>query len=114
MTFSAPADVEPIETDAALCLYRVTQEALRNVAKHASARSVAVTLTGTATGFQLSIGDDGQGFDLDGSRGRGGGLGLVSMDERVRLVRGRMEIRTQPRDGTLIQVQIPRPDARQS
>jgi signal transduction histidine kinase len=108
VTFSAKPDISPIDAEAALCLYRVTQEALRNVAKHAEAQRVTVTLTDTADAVQLSIGDDGKGFDLGSARGKGGGLGLVSMDERVRLLRGHMEIATLPRGGTLMQVQIPR------
>jgi signal transduction histidine kinase len=109
--FDATADISLLDTEAALCLYRVTQEALRNVAKHAEARRVTVTLTATTDRVHLSIGDDGKGFELGASRGRAGGLGLVSIDERVRLLRGSMAIATAPQGGTLMQVQIPRPGA---
>ena len=86
VTFSAD-DPGDIPQDVALCLYRVAQEALRNVAAHAGARQVHVALRGTAAGLELTIADDGQGFDLAEARRRGG-LGLISLDERVRLVRG--------------------------
>ena len=109
VTFSAGDDIGHVEADTALCLYRITQEALHNVAKHADARRVAVTLMRTATGVQLSIADDGKGFDLAGTRGQNAGLGLVSIDERVRLLRGSVHIDTQPRRGTRMQIQIPRP-----
>ena len=56
------------------------------MAKHADAHHVAVTLTHTPDGVQLSIVDDGKGFDLAGARGTGAGLGLVSIDERARLL----------------------------
>ena len=79
------------------------------MAKHADARHVGVALTRTVDGVQLSIADDGKGFDLAGMRGKGTGLGLVSIDERVRLLRGSVHIETHPHGGTRMQVQIPRP-----
>jgi signal transduction histidine kinase len=63
----------------------------------------------TATGVQLSIADDGKGFDLAGVRGQSPGLGLVSIDERVRLLCGNVHIDTHARGGTRMRVQIPRP-----
>jgi signal transduction histidine kinase len=108
VTFNATAEIRPIDAEAALCLYRVTQEALRNVAKHAEARRVTVALTSTTDRVYLSIGDNGKGFDLGALRGKAGGLGLVSIDERVRLLQGSVTIETAPRSGTLMQVQIPR------
>ena len=85
ISFTADDDIGDLEWDASLCLYRVTQEALRNVAKHAEARHVRVELSRTPRGVQLSISDDGKGFDE--TRLRGNGLGLVSIDERVRMLR---------------------------
>jgi signal transduction histidine kinase len=104
---SAGADTEQVESATALCLFRIAQEALRNVAKHADARRVALTLTQTPDGVQLSIADDGKGFDLAGARGAAAGLGLVSIDERARLLRGSVQIDTQPRGGTRLHVRIP-------
>jgi len=92
--------------DAALCLYRIVQEALGNVIKHSGARDARVELTGSEGGVSLRIADDGVGFDpelVDGS----GGLGLVSMRERLRLVRGQFTIDSRPSGGTRIAVIVP-------
>ena len=107
VTCHAIARITSIESDIALCLYRVTQEGLHNIGKHAQARTVAVQLTRTEEGIQLSIADDGKGFDLASIRSRAAGLGLVSMDERVRLLRGTVDIETQPGAGTIVMVRIP-------
>jgi two-component system sensor histidine kinase UhpB len=108
VTCSTGADTERVESDTALCLFRIAQEALRNVAKHADARQVGLTLTQTAGGVQLSIVDDGKGFDLAGARGAAAGLGLVSIDERARLLQGSVQIDTAPHGGTKLHVRIPR------
>jgi signal transduction histidine kinase len=100
------ADFDAIPQDIALCLYRVAQEALRNIAAHAGARQAQVALRPTADGLELTIADDGQGFDLAEAR-RIGGLGLISLDERVRLVGGSVRINTQPQRGTELRVEIP-------
>ena len=107
VAYAAGADTERVESDTALCLFRIAQEALRNVAKHAGARQVDLTLTRTPDGVHLSIVDDGRGFDLAEARGAAAGLGLVSIDERARLLRGRVQIDTQPRGGTRLHVRIP-------
>ena len=107
VTYRADGDITRIGADMALCLYRIAQEALRNVAKHADARHVGVTLTQTEDGAQLSIIDDGRGFELAGARGPGRGLGLVSIDERARLLGGRVRFETQPERGTCVHVEIP-------
>ena len=90
----------------ALCLYRVVQEALRNIAKHADARHVHVTLRRVEEEVQLAVADDGNGFNLAKAREHGGGLGLRSIEERVRLMGGRLSIETAPRMGTTITVWV--------
>lgn len=90
----------------ALCLYRVAQEALRNLARHAGARQAEVALTRTEDILELRIADDGLGFDLAAVRRRGG-LGLISIDERVRLVQRIVHIVTEPRRGTELRVRVP-------
>ncbi len=95
----------PIITTA-LCLYRVVQEALRNIAKHADARQVRVTVRRVEEEVQLAVADDGKGFDLAKAREQGGGLGLRSIEERVRLVGGRLSIETAPHMGTTITVWV--------
>jgi signal transduction histidine kinase len=103
---SAADALNGIPQDVALCLYRVAQEALRNIAAHAGARKAQVTLRSTEDGLELVIADDGQGFNLAEARDLGG-LGLISLDERVRLVGGSLTINTEPQRGTEMRVQVP-------
>ena len=93
--------------EVSLCLYRVTQESLRNIAKHAHATTVKVVLSGKKDGIRLRIKDAGDGFDLNDIKGKGGGLGLISIEERVRLVNGKFTINSQPGNGTIVQVHVP-------
>ncbi len=95
----------PIPQDVALCLYRVTQECLRNVAKHSGARTALVRLEGIEKGIRLVVSDAGSGFDLELAKGRGR-LGIVSMEERVRLLAGSLSIKTRPGDGARVAVSI--------
>jgi signal transduction histidine kinase len=90
---------EHLPSDVSLCLYRVTQEALHNVYKHARARKVRVSLRGTAEGLEAVIMDFGIGFDPLSIRARKG-LGLITIEERVRSVGGRCSIRSSPGLGT--------------
>jgi signal transduction histidine kinase len=92
--------------DVALSLYRITQEALRNIAKHAETKEAYVTLAATEDTIVLSIWDDGVGFDPAAVR-RKPGLGLVSMEERVRLIQGELSLNSQPGRGTVIEVRVP-------
>jgi signal transduction histidine kinase len=88
----------------ATTLYRIAQEALMNVRKHAPAASVAVTLSGSPTELRLTISDDGPGFNV---KKNGDGLGLISMQERAHLVGGQVIITADPGHGTYIEVTIP-------
>ena len=92
--------------DVALCLYRVSQESLRNIAKHAQAKKVRVALSGRKDGITLRIEDTGDGFDLEEVRGKGG-LGLISMEERVRLLQGKFTIQSALGIGTTVNVFVP-------
>jgi signal transduction histidine kinase len=106
VTFRADDALGVVPTGVALCLYRVTQEALVNAAKHAEARHVSVTVARDGADVALSIGDDGRGFDLATARGQNG-LGLISLDERVRLARGSLTIDTRPQRGTTLRIVVP-------
>jgi signal transduction histidine kinase/ABC-type uncharacterized transport system substrate-binding protein len=110
VTFKADGELDPVPPDVALCLYRVTQEGLGNAARHAGAREAWVTIRREGDDVVLAIGDDGRGFDL--AEGRRLGLGLISLDERVRLVRGRLTIDTQRQAGTEIRVVVPLSESR--
>jgi signal transduction histidine kinase len=98
--------------DVALCIYRIVQEALRNVIKHSGADSARVELSGTAEELTLQISDDGTGFDPGSARTRQG-LGLLSMRERLRLVSGTISFERIEPTGTRIDVCIPLPDSDQ-
>ncbi|UCE85037.1 MAG: PAS domain S-box protein [Deltaproteobacteria bacterium] len=89
-----------------LCLYRIAQEALRNVVKHSGAQKARVELAGSADAVRLRVSDSGRGFDVESPEARRG-LGLVSMRERLRLVRGDFSIDSQPWSGTRIDARIP-------
>jgi signal transduction histidine kinase len=82
-----------------MCLYRVTQEALHNISKHASAKKATVSLRETAEGLEIAIVDYGVGFDPLSIRARKG-LGLTTIGERVLGVGGHVSIRSSPGSGT--------------
>ncbi len=92
--------------DAALCVYRVAQEALRNVVKHAGTDKARVSLIKSDRKLILTIQDWGAGFDSAEVRSRMG-LGLSSMEERVRLVRGELSVVSEPGQGTTVTVRVP-------
>jgi len=92
--------------ETALCLFRVAQEALNNVARHAGAAAASVTLRQVDGGMLLAVRDDGVGFD-PARRRRGKSLGLASMRERVRLVNGTLDIESEPGRGTSIIAWVP-------
>jgi two-component system sensor histidine kinase UhpB len=101
-------DVEPLPDDLALVAYRVVQESLRNVARHARAEHVTVSITRSDRTMIILVKDDGAGFDPVSARQRSHGLGLVSMEERVRTVHGEMHIESST-VGTTILVRLPVP-----
>jgi signal transduction histidine kinase len=95
-----------IPKDVALCVYRVLQEAVNNAVKHARARRVMVALRDGGGELQLEVVDDGVGFDPDATA-NGPGLGLISMKERLRVVRGEMFITSRPGAGATIRARVP-------
>lgn len=99
-----PGEIETV-------LYRVTQEALNNVAKHAGAENVAVLLHRNAHSISLIIEDDGVGFDQKQAFGTGeDGVGLIGVRERAELAGGTLEIETHPDQGATVIVRIPLPE----
>lgn len=97
---------QDIPKDVALCLFRVAQEALGNVVKHSQAKSAEVQLGANSNGVSLRIADDGKGF-VPNDTNRGGGLGLVGMTERLRLVGGRLSVKSDRIQGTTILAEVP-------
>jgi PAS domain S-box-containing protein len=100
-------NIEPVPAEAALCFYRVAQESLRNIAKHSGADTAEVAMIGHSESIELRVSDEGKGFNRDEVK-EGRGLGLVSIEERVKLLRGSFELNSQPGMGTELRVSIPR------
>ena len=92
--------------DTALCLYRITQEALHNVVKHSGGTEATVEITFEEGQLRLIIADDGTGFDPRAARAAAS-LGLVSIGERVRYAGGRLAIDSRPGAGTRVEVLVP-------
>ena len=95
-----------LPSDVALCLFRIAEESLNNIVKHSQARSATVQVTGAPDGIRLTVEDTGTGFDVAGL-GRRAGLGLVSMQERLRVVRGTIRVDSAPSRGTRIDAWVP-------
>lgn len=96
---------ETLSHEISLCLFRVLQEAIHNALKYSGVNTCDVSLTATSREIQLFVRDTGAGFDPD--KVKGYGLGLTSMRERLRLVRGQLSIESRPRHGTTIRASVP-------
>ncbi|MFE0425149.1 sensor histidine kinase [Streptomyces sp. NPDC058953] len=94
---------EPLSPAIEVSLFRVAQESLTNVAKHAEASRVGVTLSYTGTEVLLDVRDDGRGF----AKGAGTGFGLTSMRQRIRGVGGRIEVQSTSGEGTSVSARVP-------
>jgi signal transduction histidine kinase len=101
----ADAEADGLPENLSLCLYRVEQEALQNVARHAQAKSVQIELRQTPGRLILCVEDDGVGFTPDTLRG----MGMVGMEERLRQVGGTLRITSQPGKGTKVVAEVPVP-----
>jgi two-component system CheB/CheR fusion protein len=108
LKFTSGAMPASMPREVASCLYRVAQQSLENIARHAGAANVSVALAANKGKVTLKIADDGAGFDPETVKGRGG-LGLVGMQERARLVNGNLSIAARPGHGTRIALVIPLP-----
>jgi signal transduction histidine kinase len=99
------SELGTIPSEAALCVYRVAQEALRNVVKHADVDTAHVVLARSNGRLAMRIADNGRGFE---GRPRGPrGLGLISLDERVRMLNGTFRVDSAPGRGTTVSVSLP-------
>jgi len=97
---------EPLPHAVALCLYRIAQEALRNVGRHARASAVQVSLRGLDGGVQLAVRDNGAGFDPAQQRDRPS-LGHASMRQRIYQLNGEFEVESAPGHGTTVLAWVP-------
>ena len=95
-----------IPADAALCLFRVVQEGLRNMKRHSAANKANVRIEGSSGNLHLTVSDQGKGFEL-GAPTVGGGIGIWSMQERLRLLGGRLELTSHSKQGTRIDAWLP-------
>jgi PAS domain S-box-containing protein len=97
---------KPLSADISLSFFRVLQEALHNAAKHSGVRHIEVRLWGTSDEINLTVKDSGAGFDREAAK-ESRGLGLISMEERVKLLKGTLSIESQPKRGTTIHARVP-------
>jgi signal transduction histidine kinase len=96
----------PLSPDIALCRFRVLQEALHNSAKHSGVRRFEVQLWGMSGEIHLTVSDSGSGFNREAAK-VSRGLGLISMEERLKLLDGTFSIESQPKRGTRIHAYVP-------
>jgi two-component system sensor histidine kinase UhpB len=106
VTCRTEGNVDAIDQAVVTSLYRIAQEALHNVVKHAHARHAEVRLVRAGHSAELTVSDDGCGFDVH-IRKTGTGLGLVSITERARIVGGTLSIVTAVNKGTQVRVHVP-------
>ena len=95
-----------VPADVALCLFRVTQEGLRNIKRHSGADRAELRLQCSGEKLHLSVADRGRGFDMN-TRSSQSGIGIRSMEERLRSFGGQLEISSRPREGTTINAWLP-------
>jgi len=103
-------DERRLSAETELTIFRIVQEALRNVEKHAQASEVKVKVEFSEGTLKVSISDNGKGFDLSGSLAelpRSGKLGLAGMEERTRLLGGELRMRSEKGRGTVVEIEIP-------
>ena len=97
----------PLDSEVSLTLFRVAQEAVRNAGKHGKAKNIRIELIGETLGLLLLISDDGVGFDPSAKPNYG--LGMISMEERLRLVNGKLSIWSRVGLGTQVEARVPLP-----
>ncbi len=104
--FSAENVPHEVPGDAALCLFRIVQEALRNIKRHSGADRAEVRLECSGEKLHLSVTDRGRGFDVSNRSSRSG-IGIRSMEERLRSLGGHLEVHSRPMAGTRIDAWLP-------
>lgn len=107
VSVDAFGDAAAIPAPVASVLYRVAQEALANAVRHADASAVAIMLQVGERTATLEVNDDGRGFDVEEAEARRPGMGLFSMQERVALVDGQLDVTSAPGEGTRVVASVP-------
>jgi signal transduction histidine kinase len=105
VSVQAEGEFQTLSEEHKMCAYRIVQETLTNCARHAGAKKAQVQLKETATQLELSVNDDGRGFDTRAPRH--GGLGLIGIEERVRELGGELQIVSEPGKGSHLTVRFP-------
>ncbi len=105
VTVQIDGDLDGLPETHRTCVYRIVQETLTNCARHAQAKSIRISLYGRNDRINLSVQDDGAGFDQDGATARG--LGLIGIQERVRELEGKVMVTSHPDKGTIVEVEVP-------
>jgi signal transduction histidine kinase len=106
VSLTAELGEERVPFQTSICIYRVAVEALRNVSRHSGAVSAMISLRRDDGSLELRVSDSGKGFDVRAFR-KSGGLGLVSIEERLRLLQGSCEIHSSPEKGTTLVARVP-------
>ena len=105
--FAGPGRKLGLPSDVALTFFRIAQESIRNAIKHGDPKSINVILEFADHRLQLSVHDDGIGFEIsDGRTESQSGLGLISMEERARLIGADLSIHSTPGEGTMVTVEL--------
>ena len=102
-----------VSREIGLALFRVLQEAVHNAVKYSGVKQVSAQIVERSDGIHLVISDSGRGFDVEAAK-KGIGLGLTSMQERVRLVNGTIAIQSRPMRGTSVLVHVPLESGREA
>jgi signal transduction histidine kinase len=105
--FSSGESLDTVHPDVAVCFFRIAQESLRNGITHGGATHLKVTLQRSGDQLELTVSDDGQGFDVSAARSDDGGLGLITMEERINLIGGNVTIDSAVGRGTTVRVRGP-------
>jgi signal transduction histidine kinase len=107
VTFTSEGDLTQVSPDVAICFFRIAQESLRNGIVHGDASRFSVSVSRSGEDLVMIVTDNGRGFDIDAVRRQGSAFGLVSMEERARVVGADVQIITGLRLGTTIRVRGP-------
>ena len=106
VTLDLDGELQDLSKDISLCIYRILQEGLRNIARHAKATDIQVILSKEDDALNFMVKDNGKGFD-PASNKKSSGLGMASMAERARLIQGDLYIESRPGEGTAIRLEAP-------
>ncbi len=106
MKFDVDLGSDPIPRELSVCLYRIALEALQNISRHSGAKTASVSLKEGDGYLMLEVSDSGRGFHVENAR-RGSGIGLLSAEERIKLFQGTLDIRSDPKSGTVLVARVP-------